>query len=97
MGRIPAIQLGVWKVSPESAVSAERSAHNESSIQRVSIVVPVYRGERTVQPLLAEIATFASLQISPRGRRFMVAEVLLVHDCGPGPIGSDDRGHGKPV
>jgi undecaprenyl-phosphate 4-deoxy-4-formamido-L-arabinose transferase len=49
----------------------------------VSIVVPVYRGERTLPALLAEIAPLADGVVSPGGRSVVVAEVLLVHDNGP--------------
>ena len=49
-------------------------------LQRVSIVVPVYQGERTLEPLLAEIEPLTAPGATPRGRRFHVAEVILVHD-----------------
>jgi undecaprenyl-phosphate 4-deoxy-4-formamido-L-arabinose transferase len=49
-------------------------------LQRVSIVVPVYQGERTLEPLLAEIEPLTAPGATPRGRRFQVAEVILVHD-----------------
>lgn len=52
-------------------------------IRRVSIVIPVYRGERTLPHLLEEIAPLAVEQQSPNGLRFRVSEVLLAHDCGP--------------
>ena len=46
----------------------------------MSIVVPVYQGERTLEPLLAEIEPLTAPGATPRGRRFHVAEVILVHD-----------------
>src|SRR5262245_15745987 len=54
-----------------------------SSIHTIAIVVPVYRGETTLVPLVEEIAPLSGLQISPAGNRFRVAEVVLVHDSGP--------------
>ena len=57
--------------------------HDEALIQRLSIVVPVYRGKRTLAQLLGEIAPLVESQVSPRGRRFHVVELLPVHDCGP--------------
>lgn len=54
-----------------------------SETQRVSIVVPVYRGEATLATLIGEIAPLTVEQRSPAGNRFVVSEVLLVHDCGP--------------
>lgn len=52
-------------------------------VRRVSIVIPVYRGERTLSALLDEIAPLTQQQASPSGYGFHVCEVLLVHDCGP--------------
>ena len=51
--------------------------------QRISIVVPVYRGEICLPELLAEIAPLAVGATTPGGNRFEICEVLLVHDCGP--------------
>lgn len=50
---------------------------------RVSVVVPVYQGERTLGGLLSEIVPLTALQISPGGHPYLVSEVLLVHDNGP--------------
>lgn len=50
---------------------------------RVSVVIPVYQGERTLPGLLAEIAPFANGFRTPGGRDAVVAEVLLVFDHGP--------------
>lgn len=49
----------------------------------VSIVIPVYQGERTLKALLAEIEPFTQLVNTPAGHLLKVAEVLLVHDNGP--------------
>jgi polyisoprenyl-phosphate glycosyltransferase len=43
-------------------------------------VVPVYQGERTLEALLAEIEPLVQPKETPRGRRFRVNEVILVHD-----------------
>ena len=59
------------------------TAMETTPLRRVSIVIPVYRGERTLPQLLQEIAPLAAEQKSPAGHRFRVSEVLLVHDCGP--------------
>lgn len=50
---------------------------------RVSIVIPVYAGERSLPSLVAEIAPLTHPQTSPGGHSFVICEVLLVHDCGP--------------
>jgi glycosyltransferase involved in cell wall biosynthesis len=56
---------------------------NESIIHRVSIVIPVYRGETTLPTIVAEIAELTVERVTPGGRRVIVSEVLLAHDCGP--------------
>jgi undecaprenyl-phosphate 4-deoxy-4-formamido-L-arabinose transferase len=50
---------------------------------RISLVVPVYRGETTLPVLVDEILPLTIEQATPAGHRFVVSELLLVHDCGP--------------
>lgn len=50
---------------------------------RVSLVIPVYCGEKTIPTLISEIAPFTKAQSTPSGNSFIICEVLLVHDCGP--------------
>ncbi len=50
---------------------------------RVSIVIPVYAGERTLPTLVGEIEPLTHQQTTPNGISFVICEVLLVHDCGP--------------
>ncbi len=56
---------------------------SNTEIQRVSIVIPVFRGEKTLPTLIQEVAPLTEVQSTPGGRRFVICEVLLVHDCGP--------------
>lgn len=56
---------------------------NDSSVQRVSIVIPVYRGETTLPTLLDEIEPLTKNQTTPDGVSYEICEVILVHDCGP--------------
>ena len=53
------------------------------ALHRVSLVIPVYRGERTLPALVAAIAPLTREQTTPGAHRFVIGEVLLVHDCGP--------------
>ena len=53
------------------------------AVYRISLVVPVYRGERTLSSLVDEILPLTVEQESAAGHRFVVGELLLVHDCGP--------------
>ena len=47
------------------------------------MVIPVYRGERTLEALINEMAPMTLGCVSAGGNRFLVAELILVHDCGP--------------
>jgi undecaprenyl-phosphate 4-deoxy-4-formamido-L-arabinose transferase len=53
------------------------------TVHRVSLVIPVYCGEKTLPQLIAEIEPLTREQPTPEGHRFIIDEVLLVHDCGP--------------
>ena len=50
---------------------------------RISIVIPVYQGELTLEALVQEIAKLATPTRTADGHEFQVTEVLLVHDRGP--------------
>jgi polyisoprenyl-phosphate glycosyltransferase len=52
----------------------------EMSIHTISIVVPVYQGELTLEPLVAEIEPLTTSQSTPCGVQYRVSEVILVHD-----------------
>jgi polyisoprenyl-phosphate glycosyltransferase len=56
---------------------------NTPPLHRISIVIPVYAGERTLPALIDEIVPMTVPQVTPHGHAFVVSEVLLVHDCGP--------------
>lgn len=56
---------------------------DQSPAYRVSLVIPVYCGEQTLPSLLQKIVPLTSEQTTSRGNRFVISEVLLVHDCGP--------------
>jgi len=49
-------------------------------MQTISVVVPVYQGEFTLESLLGEIEPLTKPQESPGGTSFRVSEVILVHD-----------------
>jgi polyisoprenyl-phosphate glycosyltransferase len=49
----------------------------------LSVVVPVYRGETTLEKLVAELAPWRDPFLTAGGHRARLEEVLLVHDCGP--------------
>jgi glycosyltransferase involved in cell wall biosynthesis len=49
-------------------------------IHTVSVVVPVYQGEHTLEALAAEIEPLVGGHTTPKGRAFRVSELILVHD-----------------
>lgn len=49
----------------------------------LSVVIPVYRGETTLAKVLADLEPWHEPFLTPDGHLARVAEVLLVHDCGP--------------
>jgi glycosyltransferase involved in cell wall biosynthesis len=51
---------------------------------RLSVVIPVYAGEATLPALVSELEALGEQALSPQGRSFRVAEVVLVWDRGPG-------------
>src|SRR5450631_1439405 len=56
---------------------------DDTTAIRVSLVIPVYRGEKSLPALIDQIAPLTMEQKTPNGNAFVIAEVLLVHDCGP--------------
>ncbi|WP_193598486.1 glycosyltransferase [Microbacterium sp. YJN-G] len=50
---------------------------------RVSIVTPVYQGEKTLGALIAEIQPLTEVFTTPNGHHAVVTEVVLSHDRGP--------------
>ncbi|WP_231106549.1 hypothetical protein, partial [Streptobacillus moniliformis] len=49
----------------------------------ISVVIPVYQGERTLPDLMAELAVLTSEFRTPGGHLAVVTEVLPVYDNGP--------------
>jgi polyisoprenyl-phosphate glycosyltransferase len=59
------------------------TATPDRTTHRVSVVVPVYQGERTLRSVVEELAASVADRVTPAGRPYRVTEVVLVHDCGP--------------
>ena len=49
----------------------------------LSVVIPVYQGERTLPAVVDELVASVADRTTPGGRHYRVTEVVLVHDCGP--------------
>ena len=61
-------------------VAMVMTAQENLTVQAISIVVPVYQGEFTLESLLEEIEPLTTTQSTPGGVQFRVSEVILVHD-----------------
>jgi undecaprenyl-phosphate 4-deoxy-4-formamido-L-arabinose transferase len=55
----------------------------DGRLHRISLVIPVYRGETTIAALVQEVVPLTAERLTPGGLRYAVTELLLVHDCGP--------------
>lgn len=51
---------------------------------KISIVIPIFRGEEELVRLIGRVVPLASELATSSGNRWLVAEIILVHDCGPG-------------
>ena len=60
----------------------EKHADNQY-IASVSVVIPVYQGEKTISNLVNELALYVAPSTSPASIKYVISEVLLVHDSGP--------------
>lgn len=49
----------------------------------VAVVIPVYRGEKTIGGIVSELLPLTVDQATPGGNSFRVTEIILVHDVGP--------------
>jgi undecaprenyl-phosphate 4-deoxy-4-formamido-L-arabinose transferase len=70
-------------MSIPTAHPAARAALSQTGLQAVSVVVPVYRGERTIAGLVRELHALSHPTRTPGGAYFVVDEIVLVHDNGP--------------
>lgn len=59
------------------------TASPDAAPHLVSVVIPVYGGERTLRDVVTELAASTQGRTSPAGRAYRVTEVVLVNDCGP--------------
>ncbi|MCS5722012.1 glycosyltransferase [Herbiconiux sp. CPCC 203407] len=55
----------------------------DSTVYSISVVVPVYQGERTLESVVAELVPYTRGAVTPEGMAYRISEVILVHDNGP--------------
>lgn len=58
-------------------------SHGHLHTHQVSVVVPVYRAEKTLESLVGELVELHVPRTTPAGFSWRVSEVILVHDHGP--------------
>lgn len=61
---------------------ATRSAEDDY-VHEISVVIPVYQGERTLPAVVAELDAYTRGFTTADGHRARLAEVILAHDNGP--------------
>jgi polyisoprenyl-phosphate glycosyltransferase len=75
------------RVDPSNSEGVGAHGHAADSgadrTHRISVVVPVYRGEHTIGRLVAELLRRAGPATTPNGATFLIDEIILVHDHGP--------------
>lgn len=60
----------------------DKQIEDEGEVHTVSVVVPIYGGERTIAGVVEELSAFVEPSTTPAGHEFHVLEVLLVFDHG---------------
>ncbi|MTD14105.1 glycosyltransferase [Nakamurella sp. YIM 132087] len=66
----------------------EENAAPAQGVHTLSVVVPVYQGEKTLAALVDELLPWTTEFTTPDGHRAVVEEILLVDDNGPDRSGS---------
>jgi len=61
----------------------DERASGTPDVHQISVVVPVYSGERHLGGLVADIEPLTDARTTAAGHVYRVVEVLLVNDCGP--------------
>ena len=72
-----------WRLGYCHGVSSAADGQVPVTVHTVSVVVPVYRGEHTLEHLVKELMALERDAVSPDGHPFEISEVLLVFDHGP--------------
>lgn len=66
-----------------SSIVTQAAIRTGPTTHSVSIVIPVYQGEKTLAGVIGEISALTGTQVTPDGHTFSVTETLLVFDHGP--------------
>lgn len=55
----------------------------QRDVHSLSVVIPVYLGERTLRGVVDELIGYESEHLTPDGHAYRISEIVLVHDGGP--------------
>ncbi len=55
----------------------------QRDVHLLSVVIPVYRGERTLRGVVEELLDYVPARVTPNGHAYRVTEIVLVDDGGP--------------
>ncbi|GAA3653218.1 glycosyltransferase [Microbacterium marinilacus] len=64
-------------------MSTVETGGGEPYVHRISVVVPVYQGEKTLPGLVEELRPLTAVFATPNGHSARIEEVLLAYDRGP--------------
>jgi undecaprenyl-phosphate 4-deoxy-4-formamido-L-arabinose transferase len=53
-----------------------------AEIHTIAVVIPVYKGERTLEAVAEELVPLVEAQWTADGHPYRIEEIVLVHDCG---------------
>jgi glycosyltransferase involved in cell wall biosynthesis len=67
----------------ESVDMTLAQSENSSTPHRISVVIPVYQGEKTLTGVVNELLSYRHVSTTKAGHDYVIAEVLLVFDHGP--------------
>ena len=95
MASLPADRLTIRTVQPADrsvlvrtepgidSLAVTGPTDEETSPHRVSIVIPVYQGELTLDAVVAELLDLPTPWVSDAGHQIEISEILLISDHGP--------------
>jgi glycosyltransferase involved in cell wall biosynthesis len=66
-----------------ASVEADGTGQRNSEPHSIAVVIPVYRGAKTLRDVVAELVALNPPTTSPDGNCLQVVEIVLVDDCGP--------------
>ena len=75
------------RIQPEThaerpSIMATQASDSRHYLHEVSVVIPVYGGEHTLQAVVSELASLHTARNSKAGNQFRICQIVLVYDHG---------------